>query len=105
MPKKRRTLPRFVFSLNADGPGTVPENRCRSLVGVREGGIVVEVVATAFALCRFESLRARGGPSLDCSRGKGSCVAEVDWESGDGKGPLRRAPWRFLKRLGCEMSA
>lgn len=88
MPKKRRTLPRFVFSLNADGPGTVPENGCRSLVGVREGGIV----ATAFALCRFESLRARGGPSLDCSRGKGSCVAEVDWESGDGKGPLLRTP-------------
>lgn len=105
MPKKRRTLPRFVFGLNADGPGTVPEYRCRSLVGVREWGAIVEVLATAFALCRFESLRAREGPSLDCSRGKGSCVAEVDWESGDGKGPLRRTPWRGLNRLGCEMLA
>ena len=99
MPKKRSTLPRFVFGLYADGGGTVPENRCRSLVGVREGGVVV---ATAFALCRFESLRVRGNPSLDCSRGKDSCTAEVDWESGDGKGPLRCTPWRALNRLGCE---
>jgi hypothetical protein len=77
----------------------VLENRCRSLVGVRGEGVVV---ATAFALCRFESLRARGNPSLDCSRGNGSCTAEVDWESGDGEGPLRWAPWRGLNRLGCE---
>ena len=105
MPKKRRTLPRLVFGLNADGPDDVPEYRCRSLVGVKEWGAVVPVVATAFALCRFESLRARGWPSLNCSRDKGSCVAEVDWESGDGRGPLRRTPWRGLKRLGCEMLA
>jgi len=83
----------------------VPENRCRSLVGVMEGGVVVVVVATAFALCRFESLRVMGCALMDCSRGKVSCTAEVDWESGDGEGAPRRTPGRGLSRLGCERLA
>jgi len=102
MPKKRRTLPRFVFGLDPDSAGTVPGNGCRSLVGVRESGVVVVVVAMAFALCRFESLRARGSLSLDCgsrARGEG-CTAAVDWERGDGEGAPRRTPGRGLYRFG-----